>query len=62
MHADAPDREPHSSGSHGEPHAGLSQMAGGSAHSIIEDIRLLGPRKLKQSCSTRCSPVNSHTW
>lgn len=44
MHADSPDREPHSSGSHGEPPAGLSQMAGGSAHSIIEDIRLLGPK------------------
>jgi hypothetical protein len=44
VHADAPDREPHSSGSHGEPHARLSQMAGGSAHSIIEDIRLLGPK------------------
>jgi hypothetical protein len=44
VHADASDRELQSSGSHGEPHPGLGQMPGGSAHSIIEDIRLLGAK------------------
>jgi hypothetical protein len=39
VQADAPDREPHASGTHGEPDAGTSQMAGGFTHSIIEDIR-----------------------
>ena len=29
VQADAPDREPHASGTHGEPPAGLSQVAGG---------------------------------
>ena len=41
MQADAPDREPHASGTHGEPDAGTSQIAGDFAHSIIEDIRAL---------------------
>ena len=39
MQADAPDREPHASGTHGEPDAGTSQIPGGFAHSIIDDIR-----------------------
>jgi hypothetical protein len=41
VQADAPDREPHASGTHGEPDAGTSHIAGGFAHSIIEDIRAL---------------------
>lgn len=41
MQADAPDCEPHASGTHGEPDAGTSHIAGGFGHSIIEDIRVL---------------------
>ena len=41
MQADAPDREPHASGMHGEPDAGTSQITGGLPNSIIEDIRSL---------------------
>ena len=41
MQADAPDREPHASGTHGEPDAGTSKIAGDLALSIIEDIRSL---------------------
>jgi hypothetical protein len=39
VQADAPDREPHASGTHGEPDAGTSQSPGDSARSIIEDLR-----------------------
>ncbi len=39
MQADAPDREPHASGTHGEPDAGKSKIPGDLALSIIEDIR-----------------------
>ncbi len=39
MQADAPDREPPAAGTHGEPDAGTSHIAGGFGHSIIEDIR-----------------------
>ena len=39
MQADAPDREPHASGTHGEPDAGKSKVPGEFAQSIIEDIR-----------------------
>jgi len=41
VQADAPDREPHASGKHGEPDAGTSSITGGLAHSIIEEIRSL---------------------
>jgi hypothetical protein len=41
VQADAPDREPHASGTHGEPDAGTSPLAGGSSHSIIEELRSL---------------------
>ena len=41
VQADAPDREPHASGTHGEPDAGEIHITGGAAHSIIEDIRSL---------------------
>ena len=44
VHADAPDREPQSSGMHGEPHAEPAPVAGGPGHSIIEDIRLLNSK------------------
>jgi hypothetical protein len=41
VQADAPDREPHASGTHGEPDAGTSQSPDDFARSIIEDIRSL---------------------
>jgi hypothetical protein len=44
VQADAPDREPHASGTHGEPDAGTSETAGGLAHSIIDEIRELEDR------------------
>jgi hypothetical protein len=43
VQADAPDREPHASGTHGAPDAGTN-AAGGSPYSIIEDIRVLDDR------------------
>ncbi len=44
MQADAPDREPHASGSHGERDARKSQIAGASPRSVIEDIRGLADK------------------
>ena len=39
VQADAPDREPHASGMHGEPDARMSKLAGASSLSMIEGIR-----------------------
>ena len=44
MQADAPDREPHASGTHGEPDAGTSHLPGAASQSIIQDIRRLSEK------------------
>jgi hypothetical protein len=44
VQADAPDREPHASGTHGAPDAGKGHFTGETGASIIEDIRSLDDR------------------
>jgi hypothetical protein len=44
VQADAPDREPHASGTHGEPDARISKIAVASSLSIIEAIRDLADK------------------